>query len=292
MKEAGDIQQLQEGNMEFGLSMSLCAGELVEELRGRDLGEVCLSILDNFIEFALENGFRMIEVGSASLIAADLLFPIADDIKIRISRFQAVTYHLPSGEINIAALHQGIRREAVEETKKHILLCQETGIDKVVMHPGCFAAMPNIYLLMERQVREAAKQSILEIFEYCRTTNIELSIENLPCNEPFFQRPEEFEPFIRQGIGIVLDSVHALTSNIEPLEFITRFGNRIKEVHLTDGFRKDPVSHYPIGMGEVNCLALLNKLEEIDYKGRIILEVDSKKDLLESLPYFKEHLVY
>jgi len=275
--------------MQFGLSMGLCAGEFVEGLKGGDVGEACLSILDNFIGFARENGFRIIEVGSASLIAADLLFPIAEEIKKRISKFQLVTYHLPSGEINIAALHQGIRREAVEETKRHILLCQEIGIDKVVMHPGCFAAMPNIYLLMEREVRETAKQSVLEIFEYCRAMNIELSIENLPRNEPLFQRPEEFEPFIEQGIGMVLDTVHALTSDVEPFKFITKFGNKIKEVHLTDGFRENPIFHYPIGAGEVNCLAVIKMLEEIEYKGRIILEVDSKKDFLQSLPYFKDY---
>lgn len=287
IKEAGDIQPLQEGNMEFGLSMGLYVGESFQELQGTDLGEACLRIIDAFVEFALENGFRIIEIGSASVIAADQLFPIAEEIKKKTSKFQVVTYHLPSGEVNIAARHPGIRREAVEETKRHILLCQQIGIDKVVMHPGCFAAMPNIFLLMASHTREAAKQSILEIFEYCRAKNIELSIENLPRNEPFFQRPEEFEPFIEQGIGMVLDSVHALTSNVEPLDFITKFGNGITEVHLTDGFRKDPVAHYPIGTGEVNCLAVLNKLEEINYKGRIILEVDSKKDLLESLQYLK-----
>lgn len=278
--------------MELGVSMSLYGGEIVKELKGRDLGQACLSILDGFTEFALENGFSMIETGSASLISADLLFPMAAEIKKKISQFEVAIYHLPSGEINIAALHQGIRREAVQETKKHILLCQEIGIAKVVMHPGCFAAMPNIYLLMARETREAAKQSILEIFEYCRAKNVELSIENLPRNEPFFQRPTEFEPFIEKGIGMVLDTVHALTSNVEPFEFITKFGNRIKEVHLTDGFKEDPISHYPVGTGEVNCLAILKRLDEINYEGRIILEVDSKKDLLQSVAYLKEHRVF
>lgn len=274
--------------MDFGVSMSLCGGEVFEELKVRDVGEACLAILDDFTQFALENGFTMIEVGSASLIAADSLFPIAEDIKKKISKFQVVTYHLPSGEVNIAALHEGIRREAIQETKKHILFCQQIGIHKVVMHPGCFAAMPKIYFLRQKETREIAEQSILEIFDYCKARNTELSIENLPHNEPFFQTPEEFKPFIDKGIGMVLDSVHAVTSNIEPLEFVMKFRNRITEVHLTDGYREDPVSHHPIGMGEVNCLELLNMLEEIGYKGRIVLEVDSKKDFFKSLEYLRE----
>jgi sugar phosphate isomerase/epimerase len=91
---------------------------------------------------------------------------------------------------------------------------------------------------------------------------------------------------------MVLDTVHALTSYVEPFEFIAKFGNRIKEVHLTDGFREEPISHYPVGTGEVNCLAVLKRLQEINYEGRIILEVDSKKALLKSLAYLKEHQVF
>jgi len=276
--------------MEFGISMSLCTGEIVRELTGRDLSEARINILDDFVEFALENGFRMIETASVSLISADMLFPIAEDIRGKISQFNTVIHHLPSGEINIASLHQGIRRASIEETKKHILLCQGIGIDKVVMHPGCFVAMPIVYMLLERETRETVKQSIFEIFEYCQTKNIELSIENLPRNEPFFQGPVEFETFIEKGIGMVLDTVHALTSDVEPSEFIAKFGNGIKEIHLTDGFRED-ISHCPIGTGEVNCMAVLKMLEDMDYKGRIILEVDSKKDLLQSLAYLREHHV-
>jgi len=278
--------------MEFGVSMSLCAGEIVKHLKDPDLGEVGLSVLDDFIEFARQNKFNVIETGSTSLIAADLLLPLAEDIKKRIAQFQVVTYHLPSGEINIVALHQGVRRVAVEEMKRHIDLCQEIGINKVVMHPGCFTAMPRTYSLMERQIRDAARESILEIFDYCQARDIELSIENLPRNEPFFQTPEEFEPFIKEGIGMVLDTVHALTAKVKPLSFINKFGNGITEVHLTDGFKEDPASHYPVGTGEVKCLAILKRLEEINYEGRIILEVDSKEDLLESLVYLKEHRVF
>ena len=155
------------------------------------------------------------------------------------------------------------------------------------MHPGCFTAMPDMYLLMKKQVKEIAEKSILEIFDYCRVRGMELSIENLPRNEPFFQTPEEFEPFVEKGIGLVLDTVHAYVSNVEPTEFIRRFGARITEVHLTDGVKSDPISHYPLGAGEVDCLGILDELMRADFEGSIILEVGGKENVIRSKEFLE-----
>ena len=87
---------------------------------------------------------------------------------------------------------------------------------------------------------------------------------------------------------MALDTVHAFVSGIDPVEFITKFGNGIVEVHLSDGVMSAPLSHYPIGTGMLNCLAVLQKLEEIDFAGIIILEVESKEALIESKKFLKE----
>jgi sugar phosphate isomerase/epimerase len=38
----------------------------------------------------------------------------------------------------------------------------------------------------------------------------------------------------------------------------------------------------------VDCIAVLQKLEEIDYDGRIVLEVSSKKALIQSKKFLKQ----
>jgi sugar phosphate isomerase/epimerase len=117
---------------------------------------------------------------------------------------------------------------------------------------------------------------------------MEISVENLHRNEALFCKPEEFEPFVSRGIGITLDTVHAFVSGVDPLEFITRFGRKIAEVHLTDGIESDSYTHYPLGTGMVDCIAVLQKLQEVGYKGRIILEVNSKDDLIQSKNFLQE----
>jgi len=282
-------------NRKFGISTSLCTGQVATLARGvgrptQDqllLGYV--SLLDDFARFVMENDFDAMEIEFGfSIISAELLLPLISDLRAIIRPFCEVSCHLPLGEVNIAALHATMRREAIAETKRHIDLCGELGINKLVMHPGCFGATPDRYALLEKQTRQIAEHSVFEIASYCKNNHMELSVENLHRSEALFREPQEFEPFVRKGIGLTLDTVHAFVSGVNPLDFITRFRKKIKEVHLTDGIASDSYAHYPVGTGMVDCIAVLQKLEEIGYDGRIILEVNSKEALIQSKMFLKE----
>jgi len=282
-------------NSQFGVSTSTCTGEIkmLASGAGKPTREQLLTgylkLLDDFAGFVLESGFDNIEIEFGfSIISAELLLPWAGELKAIIRPFRTVSCHLPLGEVNIAALHSGMRREAIVETKRHIDLCEALGINILVMHPGCFGATPDRYSLLEKHTRQIAEQSVFEIARYARKKNMELSIENLHRNEALFRKPEEFHPFVRRGIGITLDTVHAFVSGVDPLDFITSFGRKIAEVHLTDGIESDFYTHYPLGTGMVDCIAVLQKLQEVGYEGRIILEVNSKDDLIQSKKFLKE----
>ena len=281
-------------NSQFGVSTSLCTGEVKRLARGvgrpaaEQLLRGYLSLLDDFASFVLENGFDAIEIEFGfSIISAELLLPLVSELRALIRPFRTVSCHLPLGEVNIAALHSGMRSEAIAETKRHIDLCGQLAISRLVMHPGCFGATPDRYSLLEEHTRQIAERSVFEIADYAKKKNMELSIENLHRSEALFRKPEEFEPFVRKGIGMTLDTVHAFVSGVNPLDFITRFGRKITEVHLTDGVESDSYAHYPLGRGMVNCIAVLRKLQEIGYDGRIILEVNSKDDLIQSKKFLR-----
>jgi sugar phosphate isomerase/epimerase len=292
---SGIIEVADEMRRRFGVSTCLCAGQVEQLARGvgrpaqERLLKGYLSLLDDFAKFVLENGFDAIEIELGfSIIGAELLFPLLDELKAIIRPFRAVSCHLPLGEVNIAALHSTMRREAIAETKRHIDLCGELEINKLVMHPGCFGATPDRYALLEKQTRQIAERSVFEIADYAKKKNMELSVENLHCGEVLFRKPGEFEPFVRKGIGMTLDTVHAFVSGVNPLDFITRYGKKITEIHLTDGIASDYYAHYPVGTGMVDCVAVLRKLDEVGYDGSIILEVTSKDALLQSKRFLQE----
>ena len=280
---------------QFGVSSSLVVGEIkglpkpVSEFTQDDATSVYVSLLSDFSEFAALQGFTWIEIELGfSLMGASELVPVIGDLKRSISRFKNVSCHLPLADINISALHPTVRRDSVEETKRCIDLCEEMGISRLVMHPGSFGAAPDRYRFLEAQARRIAETSVLEILDYCRTRGMELSIENLHCNEPLYNRPEEFDPFVERGTGLTLDTVHAFVSGVDPLDFIKRFGGGITEVHLTDGVTSDPVAHLPLGAGDVDCLSVLRELETIGFEGSIVIEVESKEALIESMEFLRQ----
>jgi sugar phosphate isomerase/epimerase len=280
----------------LGVSTSLCRGEVkslpqpVESISEEDSVAVYLALLDRFAEFALEEGFDTIEIelGFSMICASDLLLAVGE-IGKRISPFRTVSCHLPLGEINISALHPGVRRQSIDETKRHIDLCEQLGIINMVVHPGCFAAAPDRYQLLAGQTRETSWASVSEIADYCHKKGMVLSIENLQSNEPFYQRPGEFETFVRAGLGLTLDVAHAYGSSVDPLDFIAAFGRRITEVHLSDGKRSDPLSHYALGAGETDCCAVLHGLDKVGFDGTIVLEVDSTEAVIESKSFLRQN---
>lgn len=283
-------------NVQFGISTSICAGEVKSVLRQKgglsdeDMAAGYLRLLKDFAGFAVEHRFETIEIEFGfSIISADQLLLQQKQLKEITRPFRTVCCHLPLGEINIAALNPAIRRASIAETKKHIDLCAELGIVNLIMHPGSFAAMPDRYLLLEGETKATAEQSVFEISSYCEQKHMELSLENLHRGEPFYHKPEEYESYIRRGIGMAVDTLHAFTSGVDPLDFIASFGERITEIHLTDGNVGDPYSDCPVGKGMVDCLGILRKLEDMEFKGRIILEVLSQEALIESKRFLTEN---
>jgi sugar phosphate isomerase/epimerase len=280
---------------QFGVSTSICAGDVKKLAKGinrpsaEELVEGYLGLLEDCAVFVEGQGFNTIEIELGfSLINVEQLLPSLEKLKRILRPFDTVCGHLPIGEINISALNSFVRRDAIKETKRHIDICMELGIDKLVMHPGSFSSMPDRYLLLPDLTRDTAMSSVFDIFAYCNRKRMQLSVENLHCNEPFFQKPEEFDVFIDKGIALTLDCVHAVSCGVAPMDFIGKFGSAITEVHLGDAAGSDPFSDCAVGSGTVDCPGILQELEKIKYDGRIIIEVLSKEALIQSRMFLEE----
>ncbi len=253
----------------------------------KDIAGSYLNSLQYFTDFAKENNFKTIEIISFPPFDSNILREIQDNIKNTIKGFDT-SYHLPIGEINICALNPDIRKAAINETKNMIDLAEKLNINKTPIHPGSYASMPDIYKLMEHETKKIAEQAITDIHTHSKRKNIELCIENMPFNEPFFHHPDELKPFTEKGINILIDTAHAITSNINPIEFINQFENKISEIHLVDGFKNKPDTHHPLGTGDLNYTAFLDRLKETRFKNPIILETKSEPDINHSVKLLEE----
>jgi sugar phosphate isomerase/epimerase len=73
---------------------------------------------------------------------------------------------------------------------------------------------------------------------------------------------------------------------LNPVSLLNVYRNNLFEIHLTDGTGKGKVvKHYPLGWGRVPLIKIIRRLGKINFKGPIIIEVESEKDLIKSLEW-------
>jgi sugar phosphate isomerase/epimerase len=266
----------------YGVSMSICFSKGKELMEVGDFRRVYLNMLDYLIEFTQNQDLKFIEIVSIPPFGSSILNQIKDEVREKINGFKT-SYHLPIKEINICALDPYIRKASVDEMKRLINFAEDVGVNKLVGHPGDYASLSEIYSLLGEQIREISKEVILELFEYSKERKIEFCIENLTNRQLFFQKPDEFQFFIENNVGFILDTAHSIICGIDPVDFVSKFGNKISEIHLVDGFEGEKDIHYPLGTAELDYRNFLGELEKINFKGPIILELKSREDAVKSL---------
>ncbi len=257
--------------MKFGVSSLMYEREFREKLRSRaNLKILYLKYTDQTIKFALKKGLRIIEI-CITPNSSEILFSVMNEIKEKVKALDEVTLHLPW------------KGRTTDELKECIKIAHFLNVKILVVHP--VLNDPLIYGKFVEIERE-----IGDLISLGNKTGQMLCFENLPSEVPKYNRPEEFDHIINEGGFLTLDAGHAVTCGINPTTFIERFGDKIKHIHLQDGFKGKPDKHYAIGNGELNYMNFLKKLEEVNYRNIVMLELVSEKQLLESIDRLKEFL--
>jgi sugar phosphate isomerase/epimerase len=201
-----------------------------------------------------------------------------------------VTCHAPM--VNLAACEEKRRRENVNEMIAAINFSLEKGATQFVVHlaasdEGLFSFIPwPKKSISHKLIQEAGEKSFHEITEYFKAMNLIYGLENLTRHEPGFQDPKDFAHLFKNNVGLVIDTVHAISWRLDPVRLIELYQKHLVEVHLTDGTGQGKVvKHYALGDGNVPLSRVIQKLQEIEFSGPVVIEVDSKKDFAASLKW-------
>ncbi|MDI9632885.1 MAG: sugar phosphate isomerase/epimerase [Methanolinea sp.] len=157
-------------------------------------------------------------------------------------------FHAPCRSINIASIHEPIRKASVEVIGNAFDIASEVGAN-VVVHPGYFAW---------KQERERAlsqmKRSLRELSVRASERSIAFFVENMGNWDYFFLRePSELE--LLDGIGLALDVGHAHLNRCLP-GFLEA---RISHVHLHDNDGKED-AHLAVGRGTIDFHPVLRAI--------------------------------
>ncbi|MCK4583150.1 sugar phosphate isomerase/epimerase, partial [Candidatus Bathyarchaeota archaeon] len=112
------------------------------------------------------------------------------------------------------------------------------------------------------------------LLRYAEEYGVDLLIENVPDSMSYLLvSVEDFELFYEEmeyEMGMVLDVAHANLRG-EVGEFIRRFGDRIRHVHVSDNDGETD-QHLPIGDGGIDWGRVMDRLRRSGFSGWVVVE--------------------
>ncbi|MFL7808157.1 MAG: cobamide remodeling phosphodiesterase CbiR [Anaerolineae bacterium] len=200
------------------------------------------------------------------------------------------TVHLPFLWVEPASLNEAIRQASVDCLRQAVEITRAVDVRAYVLHLWGFSTGQVLSQLREPVQRQALLGALLaqanrSLSALCDIVEPEdLCVENL--EDSLFDLAL---PIIEQHrVSICLDVGHLALQGGDALAFLGLHGDRIREIHLHDA--KPARDHLALGQGQIDHAALLEKLAEVEYQGPVILEVNTKADLEQSLATLKAAL--
>ena len=238
------------------------------------------------IETTLEETLEFIE--NLGIDYAELVhqFPSENiDADILESYNLKYSIHSPFMDVNIAALQDKSRLNSLKQIKDSINLANKINAEAVVIHPGLEPFLANKYFL--DKVYETANNSIKELGEYGRDLGVLATIENMPTFDGMlYNNMEDLHNLLTSlDMSMTLDIGHANHSGYSPDQMIF---DSIKHIHIHDNFG-DEDAHLALGEGSIELKYIVNSLEEKNYDGIYIIEVNDYDSIKKSYEYMKKN---
>ncbi len=244
--------------------------------------------LENALSWGENNDFGIIEIVAENNHAIDEeTLPKIKDILSSYS-FE-YTVHSPFSDINISSLNKSIRKESIRQVKYSIFAVNEIGAKVMTFHPGRHSAATS-------KTRDKTKKilfdSLKEISNYNKDYEVPIALENMPDTFITTMRVsqevlEVLENKQLSGIKHTMDVGHLETNNVDIGKYIHDLKKYLIHMHLHDNFGEFD-NHLPLGEGNINFPQIFKALKEIDYSGRIILEMTKTEDILKSRKFLEE----
>ncbi len=242
-----------------------------------------------------ENGFDTIELnGDLAMLLPHTFSPAALDGLAALKSELGLNYtlHLPLWSVEPSTLNGPVRHGSVQSLVDSIQSTLFLQPDVYVLHAtGALAAefyrmrLPEVArAVLLRQFQNGARESIRAILGETGIPSRKLAIETIEF--PFDLTLELAEEL---DLSICFDTGHVLSGFSGPVEFFAAFEcclPRLGEVHLHDspdlvraGRLEYGQDHKALGAGELDVTRFLNRLDEVDFQGPVILELQLEQAL-------------
>lgn len=199
--------------------------------------------------------------------------------------------HGPFIDVNLCSHNDLISKASIEAYMETAKLCKEFNVDLMTIHPG----LANFLLPSIRDYnRKQLSGAIHVLLEFTQKLNLTICLENMPKNTHIMLDQDNIEEIFssinRLDLYLTYDTSHFYTNNGDVNLLWERNHKIIKNVHLVENFTSDSDTHPPLGSGKVDFKGILETIRDYQYKGALIVELSSNKDLDNSLDYINKLL--
>ena len=199
--------------------------------------------------------------------------------------------HGPFIDVNLCTHNDIISNASVESYLKTVKICREIGVNLLTIHPGLANFLINS--IREHNKNQLA-HSIHKLLNSMNSPDVMICLENMPKNCHIMLDENDikntFSTINRNDLYMTYDTSHFYTCDGDINILWDYFNKIIKNVHLVDNFSKDTDTHPPLGTGKVNFHEIFEVMRSYDYKGPIIIELSTAKDLPQSINFINKFL--
>ncbi|ART72564.1 xylose isomerase [Mycobacterium dioxanotrophicus] len=223
-------------------------------------------------------GFTEIDLGALPGVCDHVPFVLDEDAvrevaaTVAASGIRVRSINGDIGDLNVALDAAG--RAARDRHLAMLLeLTAATGADALVLPCGALDHEP-INSLEEDLTAVAGE--LAAACEVATARGVALWTESLHFFRLCFgiERAQQLTDRLDENVGIVMDFSHIVASGGDPVDFVARFGPRIRHVHIRDAVPGN--INLSVGNGQVDFATGLKSLADAGYSGHFALELETR----------------
>ncbi|NVM18953.1 MAG: sugar phosphate isomerase/epimerase [Candidatus Lokiarchaeota archaeon] len=199
--------------------------------------------------------------------------------------------HGPFIDINLCSHNDIISKASTEAYIETAKFCKEINVKVMTIHPG----LANFLLEFIRDYnRKQLAKAINTLLNFTNNLNLNICLENMPKNTHIMLDQDNIQKILssigRSDLFLTYDTSHFYTNDGDVNLLWEKYQKIIKNVHLVENYTTDSDTHPPLGTGKVDFKAILETIRNYQYKGALIVELSSNKDLSNSIDYINKLL--
>lgn len=197
--------------------------------------------------------------------------------------------HAPFIDVNLCSHNDRISNASVKLYIETVKICNAADIKIMTIHPG----LANVLISKIRSFNiMRLKQTIHNLLDFSKNTEISVCLENMHQKTHIMTENSNIEEIFkiidRQDLFLCYDTSHFYTCDGDVKKLWSVFYEVIRNVHIVDNFSKTTDTHPPLGTGKINFKEIFEIIKSYNYKGALIIELSTVKDLPQSIDYIKK----